>query len=391
MSKNIIRKWSARLHLYLGLPSGLVLFIVALTGAIYALRPEVVALSRPDLTVEDRGGALLPPYQLIDSVLSEVYRSPQDNTNFIYGVTYYGRESAASVVAKIGDSRRSSLFVNPYTGKLIYTEHSKYDIFRWAMNGHRSLWLPREIGKPIIGWSILAFVVVSLTGFVMWLPRKLNKKSLRAVTTIKWNAKRPRLFLDIHNVVGIYTLAFALAIAVTGLTWSFDWWANGYYGLLTGGDRLEKWEVPKSDPSRATQTANTDSLLWQRVQRKYPIVSNGSSLRFDIPTDEDGVYTVVYNPDGEMRYSRAEYNFYDRYTLQALDGGGLYGIAQDKLSLGQRIYRMTYDIHSGSIGGWIGRYVAFATSLALCLLPITGVYLWWRRRKTKHNPRATQE
>ncbi|MDY3090360.1 MAG: PepSY-associated TM helix domain-containing protein [Porphyromonas sp.] len=383
MRSNNIRKWAARLHLYLGLPAGLVLFVVALTGAIYALRPEVVAIGRPDLSIVDEGKDLLPPYQLIDGVRSTVYRSPADSSNLIYGVTYEGRTQAAQVTAKIGNSRRSILFVNPYTGQLLHTEHSSYDIFRWAMNGHRSLWLPREIGKPIIGWSILAFIIVSLTGLVIWMPRKLNKKSLRAVSTIKWGAKRPRLFLDLHNVVGIYTLAFALAIAVTGLTWSFDWWANGYYGLLTGGDTLETWVVPKSDVSRATQTVHTDSLLWQSVQRKYPIVSDGSSLRFDVPTDEDGVYTVVYNPDGDLRYSRTEYNFYDRYTLQQVAGGGLYGIAQDKLSIGQRIYRMTYDIHSGSIGGWVGRYIAFFVSLALCLLPITGIYLWWRKRKAK--------
>lgn len=383
MRSNNIRKWAARLHLYLGLPAGLVLFVVALTGAIYALRPEVVGIGRPDLSIVDEGKDLLPPYQLIDGIRSTVYRSPADSSNLIYGVTYEGRTQAAQVTAKIGNSRRSILFVNPYTGQLLHTEHSSYDIFRWAMNGHRSLWLPREIGKPIIGWSILAFIIVSLTGLVIWMPRKLNKKSLRAVSTIKWGAKRPRLFLDLHNVVGIYTLAFALAIAVTGLTWSFDWWANGYYGLLTGGDTLETWVVPKSDVSRATQTGHTDSLLWQSVQRKYPIASDGSSLRFDVPTDEDGVYTVVYNPDGDLRYSRAEYNFYDRYTLQQVAGGGLYGIAQDKLSIGQRIYRMTYDIHSGSIGGWVGRYIAFFVSLALCLLPITGIYLWWRKRKAK--------
>lgn len=383
MRSNIIRKWAARLHLYLGLPSGLVLFIVALTGAIYALRPEVVAIGRPDLSIVDEGKELLPPYRLIDGVRSVVYRSPQDSSNLIYGVTYQGREQAAQVTAKIGDSRRSILFVNPYTGQLLHTEHSSYDVFRWAMNGHRSLWLPREVGKPIIGWSVLAFVVVSLTGLVIWLPRKLNKKSLRAVTTIKWRAKRPRLLLDIHNVVGVYTLAFALAIAVTGLTWSFDWWANGYYGLLTGGDTLETWAVPKSSINRAMQGANTDSILWQRVLRKYPVEEDNASLRFDVPTAEDGVYTVVYNPDGDNSYYRAEYNFYDRYTLEPLTGGGLYGIAQDKLSIGQRIYRMSYDIHSGSIGGWVGRYIAFFVSLALCLLPITGTYLWWRRRKAK--------
>ncbi len=383
MNRNGIRKWSARLHLYLGLPSGLVLFIVALTGAIYALRPEVAEMGRPNLSIQDEGRNILPPHALIDKIKGEVFQTPADTTNLIYGVTYNGREHAAAIVAKIGDSRRSTLYLDPYSGELLYTEHSSYDIFRWAMSGHRSLWLPREIGKPIIGWSILLFTIVTITGLIIWLPRKLNKKNLKAVTTIKWRAKRVRLFLDIHNVVGIYTAAFALAIAITGLTWSFEWWANGYYGLLTRGETLETWYMPTSNTEQTLPTTNTDSILWQRVQAIYPIKNNGATLRFDFPTTADGVYTVVYNPNGENTFYNAEYNFFDRYSLEPISGGGLYGIPQKELSVGQRIYRMTYDIHSGSIGGWVGRYIAFTVSLLLCLLPITGIYLWWRKRKNK--------
>lgn len=383
MSKINLRKWAAKLHLWLGLPSGVVLFIVAITGAIYALQPEVADLGRPKFHIEPKG-EILRPSELIERVRPLVFRSDADSTNAIYGVTYRGYLEPAVVGAKVGKSRHSGYYMNPYTGELLHEEHPGYNFFRWAITGHRTLWLPREIGKPIIGWSILTFVFVTITGLIMWLPRKWNKKSIKAATTIKWASKPSKRWLDVHNVVGFYTAIFALAIAITGLTWSFDWWGNGYYSLLTGGDTLEKWSMPSSDTlSTARPYASPDSVLWERALKKYPLKDDGSSLRFDVPSTPDGVFAVVYNPDGDLAYADAEYNFYDRYTLTKLKGGGLYGIEQDSLSFGQKLYRMNYDIHSGSIAGTLGRYVAMLVSLLLATLPITGGYLYLRRFKGK--------
>lgn len=383
MKKLNLRYWAGRLHLWLGLPAGVVLFIVALTGAIYALRPEVDALGRPDLSVRAEGRRLLAPQELITAVRGEVFASPQDSSNAIYGVTYYGTERAAVVGAKIGKSRHSSLFVDPYSGTLLHKETPGYDLFRWAMTGHRTLWLPREVGKPIIGWSVLIFIIITITGLILWLPQRWNKKNIKAATTIKWTAKPARRWLDVHNVLGFYSAAFALAIAITGLTWSFDWWGNGYYSLLTGGDTLQKWSVPSSDTLALRPYANTDSIMWERALSMYPLKNDGSSLRLDVPQKPDGTYTVAYNPDGDLAYGHVEYHFYDRYSLQPLDGGGLYGKRQAELSWGERLYRMNYDIHSGSVGGIVGRYIAFTISIIIAILPITGIYLWTRNRKKK--------
>lgn len=116
---------------------------------------------------------------------------------------------------------------------------------------------------------------------------------------------------------------------------------------------------------------------------RYPLKNDGSSLRLDIPQKSDGTYTVAYNPDGDLAYGHVEYHFYDRYSLQPLDGGGLYGKRQAELSWGERLYRMNYDIHSGSVGGIVGRYIAFTISIIIAILPITGIYLWTRNRKKK--------
>ena len=74
----------------------------------------------------------------------------------------------------------------------------------------------------------------------MWIPAKMNKKALKAGLKIKWKAPFSRVNYDLHNVLGFYTALVALLIALTGLTWSFSWFAKGYYGVITGGKEFRK-------------------------------------------------------------------------------------------------------------------------------------------------------
>lgn len=42
---------------------------------------------------------------------------------------------------------------------------------------------------------------------------------------------------------------------------------------------------------------------------------------------------------------------------------------------------LIYSLHVGSWGGWVTRVVYFITALLGATLPLTGYYLWWRKRK----------
>jgi len=66
--KTIVRKQ----HLWVGLTSGLVVFIVAITGCLYAFQEEIQATTQPYRYVSPQPTPLLPPSRLrsiADSVL----------------------------------------------------------------------------------------------------------------------------------------------------------------------------------------------------------------------------------------------------------------------------------------------------------------------------------
>ena len=52
--------------------------------------------------------------------------------------------------------------------------------------------------------------------------------------------------------------------------------------------------------------------------------------------------------------------------------------------LGERFYRLRYPIHGGRIAGLPGRIAIAALGLAIAGLSLTGVYIWWRKRRARH-------
>lgn len=350
------------LHLALGLPSGIIVMLVALTGAIHALRPDVEQLGRPDLRTKERTGAVMSPRELVDQVTSLPSAASAASAQGPYSVTYYGEERAAVVTAQAGSRVAHRYYLNPFTGELLHEEQAEGGLWSWLWAGHRRLWLPEAIGVSLIGWAQLAFVVVLLTGVILWFTKE-----------------RPRL----HSVLGVSTALFALVIVLTDLPERFDWWRRGYYTVITGGGRLVPWHTPQSPAIVTSPYHNPDSSLWAIARADFPLQDDGSTLTVDLPKDSLGVYGITYSPDGPLATGRRVYRFYDRYTLNEVLGGGLYGVPRERLSWGRKLYRFTEDIHTGSLLGTPGRYLVVLILLSMVALPITGLRLWWRRRPSR--------
>ncbi|WP_329903463.1 PepSY-associated TM helix domain-containing protein [Porphyromonas pogonae] len=376
--KKIVRK----LHLWLGIPAGIVIFVVAITGAVYAFRDEIEDMQRPSLAIRNTDNEILMSPLELKEIAEDVIRkeNPQGKSK-VKEVTYQGIEHAAKLTTGGKKGDRIDVYLNPYSGKRIYTEQVKDGFFKFIIKGHRSLWLPRNIGKPVIGWSVVIFIIVTITGIVMWYPDMKNSKAVMAAFTIKKKAPYKRKILDYHNILGFYTAIFALIMAVTGLNWSFKKFGEAYYGLITGGKTYEGWNMPESKYNSDAPEYNADDL-WTQIKDDY-IMDEKCSLRISFPSDKTDSYAVAYNPDGNNKYYRRHMRFFDRYSLDELKGGGLFGIKYEDCSWGQKLYRMNYDLHTGRIAGIPGRIIAFLACVIIASLPITGILIFINKRFKK--------
>lgn len=386
MKKLSFKRISYLLHLWLGAISGIIVFIIAITGCIYTFQTELRVLFQPYQHVEIQNKPFLSPSELKEKAAPFVYKSVADSSNVIYGVSYGTKDKAAIIAYNHHDSGYTILLLNPYSGDYIHSQALKNDFFRFILAGHRNLWLPYNIGHQIVGWAVLVFVIVLVTGIVLWIPKRWNKKYLKNRLSIKKKYGSFRFTYDLHNVLGIYAAFIALIIALTGLTWSFEWYANAYYKVISGGDELKKWEVAQSGTTNAASPLNNADLLWDKMNKEYPIGQQGTFM-FDFANTKTDVYRICFNPVNDDTYYKRYFRFFDQNTLTELKGGGLYGVKYEEASAGDKLYRMTYDIHVGAIGGLAGKILVFLTSLIIASLPVTGYIIWWKKRDSprKHS------
>jgi uncharacterized iron-regulated membrane protein len=235
------------------------------------------------------------------------------------------------------------------------------------------LLLPDEVGRIVVGTSVLIFVVLMITGIILWWPKR--KTDRKRSFTIKWGARWRRVNYDLHNVLGFYSTAIALVLAVTGLSMSFEWVREGIYkgGNLGKTIGIERKEF-KSDSTRkgVTQEAPAIDVAYATITQRSPqaqmIIFYGGS------TPSQALYGIAY--EQPLRYSYRDSYQFDQYTGKTL----LY-LPNTQKSLGLKLEDMNYDIHVGQIAGLPGKILAFIVSLICASLPVTGLMIYLGKRK----------
>lgn len=378
--KSFLLRLMEWVHLWLGLISGVVVFVVSITGCIYVFQQDIKDALEPWRFVEAKNTELVPPSKLLDT--AQKYMPEQEPT----GLTYGNSQEAAAVgydFKKDGKRNFTAVFVNPYSGELIKKEqviaNGKFDFFRFIIKGHRTLWLPKNTGKTIVGVSALLFVVLLFSGLVMWWPKKWSKANTKKSFKIKWKAKFRRLNLDLHNVLGFYALLIALVIGLTGLVWSFQWFEDSVYYVASAGDSKPEHQHPHSAITQSNQMENDSRPVLDRAWFKVVEQENdiqGMYLSPQLTDKKDPVEIVVFHDD-ETFYDKSAY-YYDQYTLESLSSD------EDSFSTASfatQLSMLNYDIHTGAVWGIAGKILVFLVSLISASLPVTGFLVWWKKKK----------
>lgn len=403
----MMRKLFAKLHLWLSIPCGLVLTVICLTGTSLVFEREITQGLQPELyrVVPPAADARpLPPSELVARVLRQT-----GDTLRIASVEWSGDPQRTCMVT-FRETGRRTLSVDPYTGEVNGWTRS-YGFFRTMRQLHRWLLDPpaskgeMSVGKAVVGWSTLLMVVILVSGLVIWFPRNRAawKHRLRVSTRKGWR----RFWYDSHVALGFYATLLLLVMALTGLTWSFGWYRTAAYGLIGGGrpatavagaggtaapasSHATKGEGAKTaseavqrQAERTNVTAalpgengNTDAALdpqaWDRVmeqlQERYPV--------YRTMTLSDGEVQVAPRPHSYMRRV-------DRVVFDPASGAIRSLVRADEQPRDQQLRGWFYALHTGTWGGLTVKILWSLAALIGGTLPLTGYYLWLRRRRRR--------
>jgi uncharacterized iron-regulated membrane protein len=364
-----LKYWIGKAHLWLGMSSGLLVFVIAVTGCIYAFQAEI-----SDALQEHRFAAVQDRPVLAPSFLKKIGEETLPGKH-MHAVLYAKPGRAAQVIYYNADPEYYYIvYLNPYTGEVLKVSDENATFFRFILDGHFYLWLPHEIGQPVVASATLVFVVMLLSGLVLWWPR--NRKAVKQRLTVKTEARWRRKNYDLHNVLGFYSMSIALILGMTGLVFGFQWFARGVH-TVAGGERSMLFVEPTSDTLQTyTGEKPAGDVLYKRMRDENP---TAQVLEVHIPTTTGSPIEIAINPDDET-YWQTDYRYFDQYTLKELPVDHIYGKLSDN-SAGDKLIRMNYDIHTGAVIGLPGKILAFCASLIVASLPVTGFYIWYGRRK----------
>lgn len=360
--------------MWLGLASGIIVLVIAVTGCLYAFQAEISDRVQSSFRyITPQKAAYLSPTQMQRIAEKEL---PGKHP---HSVQYGKPNEAARVLFYGGDPEYYYIvFIDPYSGKVLKVKNMDKDFFRIVLDGHYYLWLPPAIGQKITIAATMVFVAMMITGLILWWPK--NKAAAKQRFTIKWNAAWRRKNYDLHNVLGFYMTWVVIFMAITGLVFGWQWLANVIY-RTAGGEKTLTYQEPVSDTTKMAATAGVPPIdrLWLQMQQQH---AGADMLEMHFPATNSGVIEVAVNPDAGT-YWKTDYIYFDQYTLKELPVGHIYGRFNKSTTAADKLLRMNYDIHVGAILGFPGKLLAFFASLIAASLPVTGFIIWWGRRKKK--------
>lgn len=373
MKATTIRRWS-QVHTWTSLICTLFLLMLALTGLPLIFHHELEHLlgEAPELREMPADAPHLSLQQLVEA--AERHRPGEV-------VQYFGFEDdepngvVAITAATAGTEPNSShtFMLDARSGEAVEMPAANGGILMVILRLHVDMFagLP---GKLLLAFMGVLFVVAIISGVVLYAPfmRRLKFAEVRheKSTRTRW--------LDLHNLIGIVTLTWALVVGVTGVI-------SACADLLISAWRTEALAAmvaPYRDAPPLTERAPVNQVLTiaaQATPGMQPDFIAFPGTRFS----SEHHYSVFMKGNTHLTAHL--------WTPVLIDARSL-----DVTAIGQRPWymdalSMSQPLHFGDYGGMPMKVLWAVLDVLTIIVLGSGLYLWWVRRRTPATQRERAE
>ncbi len=382
-----------KIHLWLSVPFGIIITLICFSGAMLVFEPDITRIIRSEVYYATSSeGKPLP----MDVLMEKVKATLPDSVS-ITGITVFADKDRTYQV-NLSKPRRASMFIDQYSGNITgkYERIGFFSIMfklhRWLLDSSNPHGGGLKIGKLIVGVSTCIFVIALISGVVIWWPRV--RKGLRRSLTITTKNGWRFFWKSLHVAGGMYALVIVLVMALTGLTWSFDWYRSAFYAVCgveyaprhnngrnaknsrdshnAHGIKRERIDDGKEDIE--TWRQHSEFGHWQQFYDELKIQNP------DAPQITIGIEKATVKL-GSMGNGRASDSYVYNNSPKAISPSAKYADSDPA----DKLRGWIYSIHTGSFGGMATRIMWFFASILGASLPITGYYMWIRRLKKRNH------
>jgi uncharacterized iron-regulated membrane protein len=351
-----MRRFFLWLHRWLGLGAALVISFLGLTGAALVFRPEIEANLHPNLLTvapQEKRVSLQP-------TLERLQRNfPNRKISFLFAAKV--PKNSDEWWLDGGDLR---VYINPYSGEILGSRHESEGLFPFLFSAHTELFAG-ETGEQIAAWSGLILCSLTLSGLILWLPRR--KSGWKNVFRLHWKTNWRGRIYELHRLGGFYLSGLLLMTALMGIA-------------LIWHDLADQIAAPFgiANVKKAKATSGDLRSLDELLQKAHAAFPPGKLTRIAFPAKAGAPLVVRKKLPAELHP-----NGMNNIALDGATGRVLSITDSRTVPPGQRFLNLRYPVHIGLWGGNVSRVLAVLVGLSPLLFSISGFLMWKAKRRNR--------
>lgn len=358
-------------HTWTGILSGMLLFIAFYAGALSMYVPEITHWTRAEPVREGAShdadalvAAFFAAHPKVESATlvlpSESHAAP---------TMRWGRRSETPTEVEL--TREGTLRPLPAAtaeaGRFVDYLHRK-----------GGLPVPLDTSEPVIGIVAMLYAVALISGVVVLLP-----SLIKDLFVVRFGRNVKRLWLDLHNLLGIASLPFHVVMALSAAVFCLHDWIYPAQGHLIYPQGLRAVEA-RAQPQRPPVTLErahwrTPTELTADVRRTAPGFAATSIGYRGLGTPKASVFMAGSDDAHFKRRPREGFAVLDPATGAMLQDGMVPGQGSGMA----RSVATFFALHFGSYGGEPVRLLYAVLGVMGALLFYTGNVLWIESRSKR--------
>ncbi len=416
-----MRSIFGRLHRWAGLLTAAFLFFSGVTGAIISWDHELDDLLNSKLKDVTTQGPAKPSIELANLIEQRDPRARVIHMN----MTPEKNESLAFFVLPRIDpatQRRYTLdynqiFLDPNTGEELGRRYwgavwpiTRENFVSFLYKLHYTMHIPEFWGSDRWGMRILGIIAIIWTidcfvGFYLTLPSRKRAKAGRDPSVARelgkgfWARWKPawmiktsgsayRINFDIHRAFSLWTWCVLFIVAFTAFS------LNLYFEVFSPLMKTVSNYTPTPYEQREYRHLDhpvEPKMTWTQIYERAQ--ADGKARGWDTP-----VGSLFYGPAHGI-YQVGFFHPGDDHGAAGVGPAQLYYDSEDGRPLGQKLpwvgtaadifVQMQFPLHSGRILGLPGRILISLMGLVVAALSVTGVVIWWKKRRARLRVRET--
>ena len=365
------RKVLLNCHLWIGLVTCLLLFVLGLTGGILAFEVQIDHLLNPSLSYVTPGTQRLP----LDELAAAVQR--QYPGARVAGVDLSESSASSDLAYSFGivqGKGRLQVFVDQYTGRVLGERNPAKTFVFYVHQLHTRL-LAGPIASLVNTWASVFLCCMALSGIYLWWPRKIFGANFKG--------SGRRINFDLHNSIGLYSCVFVFIFAFTAVVIH---WEDEFFpvaNLITRSKPAEPDPRMSSvPPARGAQPAGLEQIF-QAAEQRMP---GARVTAISVPLKPKDIFRIWMKYPEDRTPAGRTWLYADQFSGQIV-----WARSSRTAPLGTRYMKeWNREIHTGDFFGWPSKVVASLASLSVAFLSISGPLIWLLKKRKKSSKTAVR-